>query len=91
MNQRNISSGDTQIYKSSLDCVKRTIQTEGLIALYKGFIPTFVRLTPWNILFFLSYEQFKKLGEKYDERMGTNEYSETMVHVEQQTTSSTKT
>jgi len=70
MNQRNVKSTSTDlIYKSSMDCVTRTVKTEGFMALYKGFVPTFVRLTPWNILFFLSYEQFKRLGERYDERV----------------------
>jgi len=78
MNQRNVKSSSTdQIYKSSMDCVTRTVKTEGFMALYKGFVPTFVRLTPWNILFFLSYEQFKRLGEKYDERVKNRTLLET--------------
>ena len=28
----------------------QTAKTEGFFALYKGFIPTFVRLGPWNII-----------------------------------------
>lgn len=59
MNQRSTSSGE--LYKSTADCFLRTCKTEGFMALYKGFIPTFVRLGPWNIMFFMSYEQLKKL------------------------------
>lgn len=66
MNQRNVKgpnqSGLEIIYKSSFDCFVQTAKNEGLMALYKGFIPTFVRLCPWNIVFFMSYEQYKKLG-----------------------------
>jgi len=66
MNQRNILGKQSgSLYTSSWNCFTRTCQTEGFMALYKGFIPTFVRLCPWNILFFMSYEQFKRLGDKY--------------------------
>ncbi|XP_041353378.1 kidney mitochondrial carrier protein 1-like isoform X2 [Gigantopelta aegis] len=50
------------IYSSSFDCFAQTIKTEGAMALYKGFIPTWVRLGPWNIIFFMTYEQLKKLN-----------------------------
>ncbi|KAK3586644.1 hypothetical protein CHS0354_024250 [Potamilus streckersoni] len=49
------------IYNSSLDCLLQTVRTEGLLALYKGFIPNWVRLGPWNIIFFMTYEQLKKI------------------------------
>ncbi|XP_066931049.1 brain mitochondrial carrier protein 1-like isoform X2 [Clytia hemisphaerica] len=60
MNQRRTTSAD-ELYKSTFDCFLRTSKTEGFMALYKGFIPTFVRLGPWNILFFMSFEQLRKL------------------------------
>lgn len=28
----------------------QTLRTEGFLALYRGFIPNFVRLCPWNIV-----------------------------------------
>ena len=37
------------LYRGSLDCLIRTVRTEGVRALYKGFVPTFVRQSPWNI------------------------------------------
>jgi len=36
------------------------VRTEGVLALYKGFIPNWLRLGPWNIIFFMTYEQLKK-------------------------------
>lgn len=48
------------IYSSSADCLLQTVKTEGFLALYKGFIPTWVRLGPWNVIFFITYEQLKK-------------------------------
>ncbi|XP_022088031.1 kidney mitochondrial carrier protein 1-like [Acanthaster planci] len=63
MNQRNLRdhSRPQHIYKNSLDCLVKTFKYEGFFALYKGFIPTWVRLGPWNIIFFITYEQMKKL------------------------------
>jgi len=63
MNQKNLvgasSEASAQLYKSSLDCLVRTVRTEGPLALYKGFIPNWLRLGPWNIIFFMTYEQLK--------------------------------
>jgi len=67
MNQRDLKSAVVDgvkvqaIYTSSVDCFLQTVRTEGVFALYKGFIPTWVRLGPWNIIFFITYEQLKKL------------------------------
>ncbi|CAB4017079.1 kidney mitochondrial carrier 1-like [Paramuricea clavata] len=66
MNQRKLkhNEGGSQIYKSSLDCILTTLRTEGFFALYRGFIPNFVRLCPWNIVFFMSFEQYRKFGDR---------------------------
>jgi len=68
MNQKNLKTQNSAkgatvteaIYRSSLDCLVRTVKTEGVMALYKGFIPNWLRLGPWNIIFFMTYEQLKK-------------------------------
>ncbi|ALC45059.1 Bmcp [Drosophila busckii] len=49
-----------KLYSGSIDCAVQTIRNEGVLALYKGFIPTWVRMGPWNIIFFITYEQLKK-------------------------------
>lgn len=54
----------SKLYKSSWDCLARTVKTEGLLALYKGYVPTLFRMTPWNIVFFMSFEQYKRLANK---------------------------
>lgn len=38
----------------------QTVRNEGFRALYKGFVPTWVRMGPWNIIFFITYEQLKQ-------------------------------
>ncbi|XP_057301928.1 kidney mitochondrial carrier protein 1-like isoform X2 [Hydractinia symbiolongicarpus] len=66
MNQRKVANTSaTTLYTSSLDCAIRTCKTEGAMALYKGFIPTFVRLGPWNILFFMSFEQLRNAEKRW--------------------------
>ncbi|NWY50179.1 KMCP1 protein, partial [Chionis minor] len=61
MNQRNQQHGGHSNYKGTLDCLLQTWKNEGFFALYKGFWPNWLRLGPWNIIFFLTYEQLKKL------------------------------
>uniref|UniRef100_A0A8C9B4X6 Solute carrier family 25 member 30 n=1 Tax=Phocoena sinus TaxID=42100 RepID=A0A8C9B4X6_PHOSS len=41
----------------------QTWKNEGFFALYKGFWPNWLRLGPWNIIFFVTYEQLKDLDK----------------------------
>ncbi|KAK7873949.1 hypothetical protein R5R35_012959 [Gryllus longicercus] len=63
MNQRKLKQvgSSNHIYSGSMDCLVRTVRNEGFFALYKGFVPTWVRMGPWNIIFFITYEQLKQL------------------------------
>lgn len=60
--KQNIKPEYPAIYRSSFQCGYVTIKNEGLSALYRGFIPAFTRMGPWNIIFFLVYEQLKLLA-----------------------------
>ncbi|EZA52152.1 Kidney mitochondrial carrier protein, partial [Ooceraea biroi] len=66
MNQRRVhiagNTLPTHIYSGSIDCLLQTIKYEGILALYKGFVPTWFRMGPWNIIFFITYEQLKQLN-----------------------------
>ena len=42
-----------------LDIVKSTAANEGIGGFYKGFAPNFFRMSGWNIVFFVTYEQIK--------------------------------
>lgn len=53
--------GDSSIYKSTVDCMVKTLNVEGALAFYKGFLPNFGRLGSWNVIMFLTLEQVKKL------------------------------
>ncbi|XP_078403038.1 brain mitochondrial carrier protein 1 [Cetorhinus maximus] len=60
MNQK-VLLGSHVIYKGTLDGILQTWKTEGFFALYKGFWPNWLRLGPWNIIFFITYEQLRKI------------------------------
>lgn len=47
------------LYRSSFDCMLKTVKFEGLMALWKGFFPTWARLGPWQFVFWVSYEQLR--------------------------------
>jgi solute carrier family 25 uncoupling protein 27 len=51
---------NAKIYSGMLDCAVKTVRGEGLMALYKGFLPAYARLAPWQLVFFLSFETLNK-------------------------------
>ena len=55
MNHYNIT------YASSTDCLKRTLKTEGVRGLYKGFVPAFARMAPQVTIMWVAYEQYMRL------------------------------
>uniref|UniRef100_A0ABK8FSY3 Mitochondrial uncoupling protein 4 n=2 Tax=gambiae species complex TaxID=44542 RepID=A0ABK8FSY3_ANOGA len=59
MNQPTDSSGRGLLYKGSIDCLQQTIGKEGFFALYKGFLPVWIRMAPWSLTFWLSFEQIR--------------------------------
>ena len=49
-------------YNGIIDCLTKTVKNEGPFALYKGFTAVWLRLAPWQIIFWLSYEKLRKLN-----------------------------
>ena len=45
------------IYNGMTDCFVKTVRKEGIIGLYKGFLPRYGRLGPWQLLFWCVYEK----------------------------------
>jgi len=62
MNQATDERGRGITYKNSLDCLIVTVRGEGFFALYKGFLPCWLRMAPWSLTFWLSYETIRKTG-----------------------------
>uniref|UniRef100_A0A0A9WUH3 Mitochondrial uncoupling protein 4 n=1 Tax=Lygus hesperus TaxID=30085 RepID=A0A0A9WUH3_LYGHE len=59
MNQPTDEKGNGLLYKNSLDCLTKTVKNEGLFALYKGFLPVWIRLAPWSLTFWMTFEQIR--------------------------------
>jgi len=58
MSQSALPDG-TMPYSGTLDCWRKVVANEGFLALYKGFIPGWLRLGPWQLVFWCSYEQMR--------------------------------
>lgn len=53
---------DSAAYSSTLQCLKQTVASEGVLALWKGFLPTWARVGPWTFIFWTSYEQLRRVA-----------------------------
>jgi len=58
MNQARGTDGPA-MYHGTLDCWVKTVRSEGPLALYKGFFPGWMRLGPWQLVFWVTYEQLR--------------------------------
>ena len=58
MNQRNFGGNEIK-YRGMVDCFVKIVKNEGFPALYKGFLPNWMRKGPWCVVFFLVYEQIR--------------------------------
>ncbi|NWH64259.1 UCP3 protein, partial [Geococcyx californianus] len=56
---RYMNAGPRQ-YQNVLSCLLALLMQDGLAGLYKGFIPSFLRLGSWNVVMFISYEQLQR-------------------------------
>ncbi|XP_061191886.1 mitochondrial uncoupling protein 4-like [Saccostrea echinata] len=55
-------NGKGLLYTGSVDCLIKTSSQEGVMALYKGFIPIWLRMAPWSLCFWLSFEKIRQLA-----------------------------
>ncbi|KAI3794361.1 hypothetical protein L1987_36991 [Smallanthus sonchifolius] len=56
-----VEPGKAPPYVGATDCALQMVKTEGLMAFYKGFIPTISRQGPFTIVLFVTLEQVRKL------------------------------
>mmetsp|Transcript_10217 Transcript_10217/g.20834 ORF Transcript_10217/g.20834 Transcript_10217/m.20834 type:complete len:313 (-) Transcript_10217:515-1453(-) len=61
MSQKPLADGSLP-YNGTLDCWRKVVASEGFPALYKGFMPGWLRLGPWQLVFWCSYEQLRKMS-----------------------------
>ena len=56
-------------YRGAMHCAVDTFKNEGFFAFYKGFNASFTRLVAWNIVLWITYEQFKnRVQQFYDDK-----------------------
>ncbi|XP_030383833.1 mitochondrial uncoupling protein 4C-like [Scaptodrosophila lebanonensis] len=61
MNQPIDEHGRGQRYKNSLICFQQLVRDEGVLAMYKGFVPYWLRCGPWFLVFWMSFEALQRL------------------------------
>ncbi|EGD76070.1 hypothetical protein PTSG_00778 [Salpingoeca rosetta] len=60
MNQP-VVNGKGVLYKSSFDCLRQSVRADGFLSLWRGLLPVWLRMTPWSLVFWLTYEQTRNL------------------------------
>jgi len=55
-------------YRGALHVAKETARHEGILAFYKGFNASCIRLVSWNIVLWISYEQLKLVAKDFYSR-----------------------
>ena len=56
------------LYKGVFDCLYKTISTEGILAIYKGYFAHLARILPHTILTLTFAEQTNKLMRRFENR-----------------------
>ncbi|XP_014367756.2 mitochondrial uncoupling protein 4 [Papilio machaon] len=56
MNQPVGPDGRGLLYRGLVDCVRQSVKNEGVLTLYKGFLPTWVRMGPWALVNWVAFE-----------------------------------
>jgi len=56
------------LYNSAFDCLIRTVKTEGVLAVYKGFFAHLARILPHTILTLSLAEQTNKMMRRFEDR-----------------------
>lgn len=57
------------LYSSALDCFVKTLKTEGVLAMYKGFTAHLARILPHTILTLTLAEQTNKLVRRLEDNV----------------------
>lgn len=57
------------LYTGILDCFLKTIKTEGILAIYKGYFAHLARILPHTILTLSLAEQTNKLMRRVEDRV----------------------
>lgn len=64
-NQGVDSTGKGLYYKGVIDCLFKILKTEGVMGLYKGFWPHYMRIGPHSMLVLVFFDELKTIRKKY--------------------------
>ncbi|CAG9786243.1 unnamed protein product [Diatraea saccharalis] len=56
MNQPVGPDGRGKLYRGMIDCFQQSVRNEGIMSLYKGFLPLWMRLGPWALINWIAFE-----------------------------------
>ncbi|VDL64787.1 unnamed protein product [Nippostrongylus brasiliensis] len=56
----NVKTKPAHLYSGCIDCFVKIVRHEGFFSLYKGFLPSYIRMAPWSLTFWVSYEEIRK-------------------------------
>ena len=48
-------------YSGALDCLRKTVAREGVRSLWSGWLPTWMRMAPWSLVFFITFEKLREV------------------------------
>ncbi len=57
------------LYSGIIDCALKTVKTEGVLAIYKGFFAHLARILPHTILTLTLAEQTNRLMRRFEEKV----------------------
>lgn len=52
-------------FKGPTDCLIQTVRNEGIGAMYNGFLFLWMRIGPWAVIMFMSWDWFKDMSKLY--------------------------
>lgn len=55
-------TGRGLVYRSSFDCFGKVVREEGVRALWRGCFLNWLRMAPWSLTFYLSFEHLRKVA-----------------------------
>ena len=55
-----LMAADPGTYSGLVDCLIKTVRSQGVLGLYKGFVANWARMAPWNLMFFVVLEQMNQ-------------------------------
>jgi len=64
LQQTQNAAAGSAVYSGMMDCFTKTVKAEGALALWKGFVPAFVRTGPYITLTMVFLEQCNRITKK---------------------------